>query len=59
MDKKPKKHNAHIVVPALLLMFFGCIITLNDYALTGVIIASAGILAIVYALFTGKLKLFG
>ena len=59
MDDKPKKSNAHIVVPAFLLVFFGCVIALNDYALNGVIIASVGLLAIAWAMLTGNLKLFG
>jgi hypothetical protein len=58
-NEPDKKSNAHIVVPAFLLVFFGCVIVLNHYFLAGVIVASVGLLAIAWAMLTGKLKLFG
>lgn len=58
-ENKPKFSNAFIVIPALTLILCGCGVALSDYALTGVIVVSIGLLAIAWAMLTGKLKLFG
>lgn len=58
-EDKPKFSNAFIVIPAFMFTLCGCVIALTDHALAGVVIASVGLLAIAWAMLTGKLKLFG
>jgi hypothetical protein len=60
MDNKPNISNVILVLPALLLIGFGCICAGTDgYALPGVIVISVGLLIIAWAMLTGRLKLFG
>lgn len=59
MNKNRKNIVTLIVLASFTLVVFGCAIALNDYALTGVLVASVGILAIAGAMITGNLKLFG
>jgi hypothetical protein len=55
-----KKSNIIFVLPAILLIGFGCICAgAEGYALPGVIVMSVGLLIIVWAMLTGRLKLFG
>jgi hypothetical protein len=56
-----KKSNIVFVLPAILLICGGCIFASggDNYIWIGVITASIGLLIIVWAMLTGRLKLFG